>query len=98
MAELVGAYAASHAPLIAREWETMSRDARETISASFDEMGRRLSALKPDVLVILSPDHWVNFFLDNLPSFCVGVGLRGWGKDIWIFHIFYRDTVENPGQ
>ena len=74
MAELVGAFAASHAPLIAREWDRLSPEARETIASSFDEMGRRLAALKPDVLVMLSPDHWVNFFLDNLPSFCVGVG------------------------
>ncbi|HEX4195048.1 MAG TPA: hypothetical protein VHY80_18200, partial [Stellaceae bacterium] len=29
---------------------------------------------KPDAMVILSPDHWTNFFLDNLPSICIGVG------------------------
>jgi len=74
LAELVGAFAASHAPLIAREWEQMSPGARDIITSSFDEMGRRLSALKPDVLVMLSPDHWVNFFLNNLPSFCIGIG------------------------
>lgn len=74
MAELVGAYAASHAPLIAREWENLSPPARADIASSFDEMGQRIKALEPDVLVMLSPDHWVNFFLDNLPSFCVGVG------------------------
>lgn len=74
MAELVGAFAASHAPLIAREWERLAPGARQTITQSFDEMGRRLAALKPDVLVMLSPDHWVNFFLDNLPSFCIGIG------------------------
>lgn len=74
MADLVGAFAASHAPLIAREWEQLAPDTQDTIRKPFDEMGRRLTALKPDVLVMLSPDHWVNFFLDNLPSFCVGVG------------------------
>jgi len=74
MAELVGAFAASHAPLIAREWDRLPPAARETITNSFDEMGRRLTALAPDVLVMLSPDHWVNFFLDNLPSFCIGIG------------------------
>ena len=26
------------------------------------------------MLIILSPDHWTNFFLDNLPSVCIGVG------------------------
>lgn len=74
MAELVGAFAASHAPLIAREWENLSSDARSVITSSFDEMRRRLTGLNPDVLVMLSPDHWINFFLSNLPSFCIGVG------------------------
>ncbi len=74
MAELVGAFASSHAPLIARDWDRLPKQTQELIAGSFDEMGRRLAALKPDVLVMISPDHWVNFFLDNLPSFCVGVG------------------------
>ena len=74
MAEFVGAFAASHGPLIAREWDTLPPDVRGRIDTAFDEMGRRLKALKPDVLVIFSPDHWVNFFIDNLPSFCVGIG------------------------
>lgn len=74
MAELVGAFAASHAPLIARDWDSFTPETRKIIAAPFAEMGRRLKALNPDVLVMLSPDHWVNFFLDNLPSFCVGIG------------------------
>lgn len=74
MAELVGAFAASHAPLIARDWEKLPAASREIITADFRELGRRLAAAKPDVLIVLSPDHWVNFFLDNLPSVCIGVG------------------------
>jgi aromatic ring-opening dioxygenase catalytic subunit (LigB family) len=74
MAELVGAFAASHAPLIARDWEKLPGASREIITADFSELGRRLAAAKPDVLIILSPDHWTNFFLDNLPSVCIGVG------------------------
>ena len=26
------------------------------------------------MLIEISPDHWVNFFIDNLPGICVGVG------------------------
>ncbi len=74
MAELVGAFAASHAPLIARDWDKLPAASREIITADFGELGRRLTAAKPDVLVMLSPDHWTNFFLDNLPSICIGVG------------------------
>ena len=74
MAKLVGIFAVSHGPLIAREWENMPRDHRDKLEAGFDEVGRRLSACKPDVLVVVSPDHWVNFFINNLPAVCIGIG------------------------
>lgn len=74
MAELVGAFAASHAPLIARDWHLLSATRRDQITAAYRELGRRMTASRPDVIVELSPDHWTNFFLDNLPSICIGVG------------------------
>src|SRR5882672_2374890 len=74
MAELVGAFAASHAPLIARDWHLLSETRRDQITSAYRELGRRVAAARPDVIVELSPDHWVNFFLDNLPSICIGVG------------------------
>jgi aromatic ring-opening dioxygenase catalytic subunit (LigB family) len=74
MAELVGAFAASHGPLIARDWEKLSPRVRDWLTASFDELGRRLKATRPDVLVIVAPDHWTNFFIENLPTVCIGIG------------------------
>lgn len=74
MAKLVGSFAAGHAPNIARSWDTMKPESRGWLTQHYHEMGRRLSALEPDVLVIHSTDHWVNFFLDNMPAFCVGIG------------------------
>ena len=74
MAELVGAFAASHAPLIARDWHLLSEARRQEMNAAYGELGRRMTAVRPDVIIELSPDHWVNFFLDNLPSICIGVG------------------------
>jgi aromatic ring-opening dioxygenase catalytic subunit (LigB family) len=74
MAEFVGAFAASHAPLIARDWDKLPATSRDIITADFGELGRRLAATRPDVLIVLAPDHWTNFFLDNLPSVCIGVG------------------------
>jgi len=74
MAELVGIYAASHGPMIVRKWNALSAECRHTITSAFGELGRRISMARPDVLIVISPDHWVNFFIDNLPSICVGVG------------------------
>ena len=74
MADLVGAFAASHGPLIAREWGNLPDGPKNALDTAFTEMGKRLKAAEPDVLVIFSPDHWVNFFINNLPSFCIGIG------------------------
>ncbi|MGZ3352192.1 MAG: DODA-type extradiol aromatic ring-opening family dioxygenase, partial [Xanthobacteraceae bacterium] len=63
MADLVGVFAASHGPIIARDWETMPAGHRNRLAAGFDEIGRRLKASRPDLLVVISPDHWVNFFI-----------------------------------
>jgi aromatic ring-opening dioxygenase catalytic subunit (LigB family) len=74
MAELAGAFAASHGPLLVREWEAVPKPQRDRLASGFLELGKRLSAARVDVLIVVSPDHWSNFFLDNLPAVCIGVG------------------------
>jgi aromatic ring-opening dioxygenase catalytic subunit (LigB family) len=74
MAELVGAFASSHGPLIIREWERVPTEQKARMRAGFQKLGKKLEAARPDVLVIVSPDHWSNFFLDNIPAVCIGVG------------------------
>src|SRR5256885_1690507 len=74
MAELVGVYASSHAPLIIRGWKDVKPANQRELTSSLTELGRRIKAARPDVLIEISPDHWVNFFINNLPSICVGMG------------------------
>lgn len=74
MAELAGVFAASHGPMIVRSWDKLTPAERESVETPFLELGRRIAAARLDALVVISPDHWVNFFMDNLPSICVGVG------------------------
>jgi aromatic ring-opening dioxygenase catalytic subunit (LigB family) len=74
VADLVGVFAASHGPMIAREWENLPGRVREQLTASFGELGRRIKNVQADVLIVISPDHWVNFFINNLPSVCIGIG------------------------
>jgi aromatic ring-opening dioxygenase catalytic subunit (LigB family) len=85
MAELVGIYAASHGPLIVRKWDALTPACQATITAAFDELGRRINAARADVLIVISPDHWVNFFMDNLPAICIGVGeTHGGPPEQWL--------------
>ena len=74
MAKVVGSFAASHAPNIARAWKDLREDTRAWLTSRYDELGRRVKALEPDVLVVHSNDHWINFFLNNIPTFSIGVG------------------------
>lgn len=74
MAKLAGVFAASHGPLIARDWDKLPQPLRARMTTAFQDLGRRFAAKKIDVLIEISPDHWVNFFLNNLPNVCIGVG------------------------
>jgi hypothetical protein len=95
MAELVGAYAASHGPLLVRAWDAIPAEQRVRLSAAYAELGRRISSTKTDVLVVVAPDHWSNFFLDNLPSVCIGVGAENDGPPEGWMKAFPHRTI--PG-
>jgi aromatic ring-opening dioxygenase catalytic subunit (LigB family) len=97
MASLVGAFAASHGPLLVREWDAIPPDQKSRLSDGFRELGRRLSAAKPDVLVVVSPDHWSNFFLDNIPAVCIGVGETSDGPpEPWMKAFPHREMQGHP--
>jgi aromatic ring-opening dioxygenase catalytic subunit (LigB family) len=98
MAKLVGAFASSHAPLMARAWESVGPERLASIKNTFAELGRRFMQAKPDVLVVVSPDHWVNFFIDNLPSVCIGVGETHDGPpEPWMKDVPYKSIAGHPG-
>jgi aromatic ring-opening dioxygenase catalytic subunit (LigB family) len=72
MAEIVGIFAASHTPVMLNFPHQIGTSDLEDVRASFTEMGRRIAAAKPDAVIVISDDHMHNFFLDNLPAFCIG--------------------------
>lgn len=74
MGIFAGSFAASHGPLIVRDWDKLSTETQAQFTRNFRAVGRRIADAKPDVLVVISPDHWVNFFLNVLPAVCIGVG------------------------
>jgi aromatic ring-opening dioxygenase catalytic subunit (LigB family) len=92
MAELVGVLAASHGPLIARDWARLPATLKGRLGAAYGELGRRIAAAEVDVIIGLAPDHWTNFFLDNLPALCIGVGDEHGGPP----EPFMRDFAPNP--
>jgi aromatic ring-opening dioxygenase catalytic subunit (LigB family) len=98
MASLVGVYAASHGPLLIREWETIPDHQKRRLTAAFRELGRRLSIDRPDVIIEVAPDHWSNFFLDNLPAVCIGIGDSHEGPpEPWMTDFPYKEIKGDGG-
>ena len=77
MATVVAACMTSHAPNMTAVPEAAPQQ-RQRFLAGLAEMRRRLAAAQPDLAVMFVNDHVQNFFYDNLPAFCVGVGGRHW--------------------
>lgn len=72
MAELVLGAGVPHTPYFPRLVEEGGRSGSR-IASLFGDVARRLEASAPDIIVVLDSDHFVNFFFDNLPAFCVGL-------------------------
>jgi hypothetical protein len=97
VAEFVGAFAASHAPGIGRDWNKFAPALQQRLARAYLTVGERVRAARPDVLVVVSPDHWVNFFLDNLPAICIGVGEENDGPPEPFMSAFQRIVPGAPG-
>src|SRR5918992_5056401 len=69
---IVFACAASHAPGMTAWTEAAPKDQAEKFLGSYRQLGERLVAAQPDVIVALTVEHWANFFLSGMPTFCIG--------------------------
>lgn len=70
---LVFAGVCSHAPGITGRSERADPVVRDAFYAAFDDMRRRLEASRPDALVVIAAEHFANFFMNNMPSFAIGM-------------------------
>jgi 2,3-dihydroxyphenylpropionate 1,2-dioxygenase len=69
---IVFACAASHAPGMTAWTEAAPREQADRFLRRYRELGGSLAASRPDAIVALTVEHWANFFLNNMPAFCVG--------------------------
>lgn len=72
MARITGIHAVSHTPVMLNFPQAIPDDLRGEIFEAFRDTGKAIAAGNPQALVVLSDDHVHNFFLDNLPSLCIG--------------------------
>lgn len=68
---VVGVFATSHSPGITGFPERAEPAQRKAVEDAFADVRDRIAALEPDALVVVSVEHFTNFFLSNLPAFAV---------------------------
>ncbi|NHN39877.1 extradiol ring-cleavage dioxygenase [Pseudomaricurvus alcaniphilus] len=71
---LVFAGVCSHAPGITSRANMAAPDDKNSLYEAFDEMRQALEATKPDALIVIAAEHFANFFMDNMPAYCIGMG------------------------
>lgn len=70
---LVFAGVCSHAPGITGRKHLADPALSGPLYDAFDAMRARLEATEPDAVVIVSAEHFANFFMNNMPSFAIGM-------------------------
>jgi protocatechuate 4,5-dioxygenase beta chain len=70
MAELVAAVGVPHSPHYPRQF---AKDGAEPTPRTYRAVKAELDAAQPDAIVIVANDHFNTFFLNNFPTFAIGV-------------------------
>jgi len=71
---LVFAGVCSHAPGITGRRERAEPTVRDAFYAALERMRQAMEATAPDALVVIGAEHFANFFMNNMPAICVGMG------------------------
>ena len=70
---LVFAGVCSHAPGITGRYERAEKHLREGLYTHMEIMRQRLEDSRPDALVVVAAEHFANFFMNNMPAYCLGM-------------------------
>jgi len=81
---LVFAGVCSHGPGITARSERAAPESKRKIDAAYTRMREKIRAARPDALIAISAEHFANFFMNNMPSFAVGMA------------DYYDGPIENP--
>jgi len=71
VAEIVAAFGVPHTPMFPSLVAAQGPQCETALM--FAEVARALAELQPDVIALFDSDHLNTFFLDNLPTFSIGV-------------------------
>ncbi|RPK03094.1 DODA-type extradiol aromatic ring-opening family dioxygenase [Priestia endophytica] len=79
MAQIISGVAMSHSPLIMTNEEAGGEKGRRFLNQT-KETERWLKKFNPDVIVLISDDHFNSYYYNHMPSFTIGIDkCEGWG-------------------
>jgi aromatic ring-opening dioxygenase catalytic subunit (LigB family) len=81
---LVFAGICSHAPGITGRRGMADPALREPFYAAYHGLREQLRAARPEALIVVAAEHFANFFMNNMPSFAIGMADR------------YSGPIEDP--
>ena len=81
---LVYAGVASHAPGITGRADQADPEVRDAFYTAYDNMRAAIEASGAETLIVVAAEHFANFFMDNMPSFAIGMA------------DFYDGPIEDP--
>jgi aromatic ring-opening dioxygenase catalytic subunit (LigB family) len=97
MAEIVAAMALTHSPGLTGWFDAAPADQRALARKALDEMRTRLEVARPDVLLMFSNDHLLNWPINNTPEYTVGIAERHLGPADWYDEWLALPKYEVPG-
>ncbi len=97
MSRLVAAMAMTHGPGLTGWFDRAPRAYQEMTLHATAEMRRRLEDAKPDVIVAFSNDHLLNWPINNMPDFTVGIGDEHRGPADWFDEWLAMEKYAIPG-
>jgi aromatic ring-opening dioxygenase catalytic subunit (LigB family) len=97
MAQVVAALAMTHSPGLTGWFDRAPEDQRRQARRALDEMRDRLRAARPDVILLFSNDHLLNWPINNPPEYTVGIGVEHVGPADWYDEWLALEKYRIPG-
>src|SRR5262245_17257732 len=97
VAEIVAAMAMTHSPGLTGWFTRASEEYQRLALQATAEMRRRLEQTRPDVLVMFSNDHLLNWPINNVPEYTVGIADEHVGPADWFDEWLGMEQYQVPG-
>ena len=97
MATIVAALAMTHSPGLTGWFDRAPVEQQHEALRALGELRRRLEAARPDVIVAFSNDHLLNWPINNVPEFTVGIGPEHVGPAEWYDEWLALARYQIPG-